>query len=88
MLWKDDWGHLVDELEVGGQFLAQAGEQPENYDMTVSQLRIAKSETRDMADRDRMHLTDVPAWNMNNATFFAVFVAIAAGLTIVALIAR
>lgn len=56
--------------------------------MTVSQLRSAKSETRDMAEQGRLHLSDVPAWNMSNATFFAVFVAIAAGLTIVALIAR
>lgn len=41
-----------------------------------------------MAERNRVHLSEVPAWNMTNATFFAVFVGIAAGLTIVALIAR
>jgi len=56
--------------------------------MTVSQLRIEKSQTRDMAERGRVRLGDAPEWNMSNATFFTAFVAIAAVLTIVALIAR
>jgi hypothetical protein len=56
--------------------------------MTVSQLRIAKSETRDMAERGRVRLGDTPEWNMSNATFFAAFVAISAVLALAALIAR
>lgn len=56
--------------------------------MTVTQSRLAKSETRDMAERGRLRLHEVPEWNMSNATFFTAFVVIAAGLTIAALIAR
>lgn len=41
-----------------------------------------------MAERGRVDLADVPEWNMNNPTFFAVFVAIAAILAIYALLAR
>lgn len=54
--------------------------------MTVSQFRIAKSETRDMAEHGRVDLGEVPEWNMSNATFFTIFVVIAAGLAIAALI--
>lgn len=60
--------------------------------MTVSRLRVAKSETRDLAERDRVkwarslhHPTD---WHMSNSTFFIAFVAIAALLTILALVMR
>lgn len=60
--------------------------------MTVSRLRVAKSETRDLAERDRVDLmrslnrpTD---WQMSNQTFFIAFVVIAAILTAIALILR
>ncbi|HEY5946315.1 MAG TPA: hypothetical protein VIV40_12520 [Kofleriaceae bacterium] len=57
--------------------------------MTVSRLRVAKSETRDMAEHDRivrsLHTSE---WHMSNATFFTAFVAIAAGLAVVALLLR
>ncbi len=62
--------------------------------MTVSRLRIAKSETRDFAERDRVALSrsrswDSPVeWRMSNATFFGVFVAILAVLAVIALLAR
>ena len=60
--------------------------------MTVSRLRVAKSETRDLAERDRVHLAralDQPTdWQMSNSTFFIAFVAIAAALTILALALR
>jgi hypothetical protein len=60
--------------------------------MTVSSLRVAKSETRDMAERDRLwraRAFDQPTeWHMSNATFFVAFVVIAALLAIVALVIR
>ena len=62
--------------------------------MTVSRLRIAKSETRDLAERDRVglapfHISNDPTeWNMSNATFFTAFVAILAVLAVVALVLR
>jgi hypothetical protein len=58
--------------------------------MTVSRLRVAKSETRDMAERDRVVLRYAQSseWQMSNATFFTAFVAIAAVLTILALLVR
>ena len=57
--------------------------------MTVSRLRVAKSETRDMAEHDRIVRTLQTAdWHMSNATFFTAFVAIAAALAVVALVVR
>ena len=61
--------------------------------MTVSRLRIAKSETRDMAERDRgsrfdLRLGEPAEWHMSNATFLAAFVAIAAVLAVLALVLR
>lgn len=62
--------------------------------MTISRLRVAKSETRDFAERDRVRLArfqtaDEPAeWSMSNATFFTTFVVIIAGLAIIALVLR
>jgi hypothetical protein len=62
--------------------------------MTVSRLRVAKSETRDFAERDRVKLArfrsgDEPTeWSMSNATFFSAFVAILAVLTVLALVLR
>jgi hypothetical protein len=55
-------------------------------------LRIAKSETRDLADRDRVALrralNQPTDWQMSNSTFFVAFVVIAAVLTILALVLR
>jgi hypothetical protein len=60
--------------------------------MTVSRLRVAKSETRDLAERDRVDLmralNQPTDWKMSNATFFTVFVLIAAILAAIALILR
>jgi len=60
--------------------------------MTVSHLRVAKSETRDLAERDRVRLMralDQPTdWKMSNSTFFIAFVLIAAFLTVLALVLR
>jgi hypothetical protein len=60
--------------------------------MTVSRLRVAKSETRDMAERDRLWrangFNQPTEWQMSNATFFTAFVAIAAVLAILALVLR
>ena len=58
--------------------------------MTVSsRLRLAKSETRDMAEHDRIvRRLETSEWHMSNATFFTAFVAIAAALTVLALVLR
>lgn len=62
--------------------------------MTVSSLRVAKSETRDLAERDRARLArqlslgEPSEWHMSNATFFTAFVAIVAFLAVLALILR
>jgi hypothetical protein len=57
--------------------------------MTVSRLRVGKTETRDMADHDRIvRSRETSEWHMSNATFFTAFVAIAAGLTVLALLLR
>jgi len=56
----------------------------------ASYLRVTKSETREMADReyqDRfVHKAD--EWQMSNHAFFAAFVVIAALLTVLALFLR
>jgi hypothetical protein len=58
--------------------------------MTVSQMRLSKSETRDMADRMRMaefrfssHHDD---WTISNNKFFIAFVVIAAAFTLALLL--
>lgn len=62
--------------------------------MTISSLRIVKSETRNFAERDRVKLArfqtaDEPAeWSMSNGSFFAAFVVILAVLALIALVAR
>ena len=58
--------------------------------MTVSRLRVGKTETREMADRDRVlaRYLEPTEWQMSNATFFMAFVAIAAVLTTLALLLR
>lgn len=60
--------------------------------MTVSRLRVAKSETRDLAERDRAalmrNLNQPTDWQMSNRSFFTAFVVIAAILAVVALFLR
>jgi hypothetical protein len=63
--------------------------------MSASSLRVAKTETRDLADRERVwgrdsqrQLGDTCEWRMTNATFFAAFVVIAAVIAIFALVMR
>jgi hypothetical protein len=59
--------------------------------MTVSRFRVAKSETRDLVDRERLRprsLGEPTEWHMTNATFFTAFVAIAALLAALALALR
>ncbi len=61
----------------------------QNFGMTVSRLRVAKSETREMGERFRLSsasMSDVNEWHMSNATFLKAFIAIAAVLTILAII--
>jgi hypothetical protein len=69
--------------------VVQAAELIHTARMTVSRLRVAKSETRDMAEHDRIvRSLQTSEWHMSNATFFTAFVAIAAGLAVLALIVR
>lgn len=60
--------------------------------MTVSRLRVVRSETRDLAERDRAHvrrlLGEPTDWQMGNRSFFAAFVGILAVLTVLALVVR
>jgi hypothetical protein len=57
--------------------------------MTVSRLRVGKTETREMADRDRvLRYLEPSEWQMSNATFFTAFVAIAGALAVLALVLR
>jgi hypothetical protein len=59
--------------------------------MTVSQMRLLKSETRDMADYarasdHRLRLGYPEEWQMKTSTFFTAFIAIAAVLAIIAML--
>jgi hypothetical protein len=61
--------------------------------VTVSRLRVAKSETRDLADRDRASmrrrlLGEPTDWQLGNRSFFAAFVVILAILAVLALVLR
>lgn len=58
--------------------------------MTVSRLRVEKSETRELGERHRLRLSlgEPSEWHMSNATFFTAFVAIAAVLTVLAIVLR
>ena len=62
----------------------------QNFGMTVSRLRVAKSETREMGERWRMasSSTELDEWQMSNATFLKAFIAIAAVLTLLAIVLR
>ncbi|MBA3538843.1 MAG: hypothetical protein H0T79_04385 [Deltaproteobacteria bacterium] len=60
--------------------------------MTVSSLRNPKSETREMAERDRLNLRsrlhEPTDWSMSNNMFFVAFVVIAALVTVLVLVLR
>jgi hypothetical protein len=73
--------------------LASGATVRDNFWMSVSSLWIAKSETRQLAERDRddvnaVRVGEAPAWAQSNSVFFTVFVAIAAVLAAIALVAR
>ncbi len=60
--------------------------------MASSMIRFAKSETRDLADADRLAIQrswgEPTEWNMKGSTFFTAFVVIGAFLTVLALLLR
>lgn len=57
--------------------------------MSSSYLRLTKSETRELADREaRSRFSQPVDWHMSNATFFVAFVAISAVLAVLALVLR
>jgi hypothetical protein len=57
--------------------------------MSASYLRLTKSETRELADREyRSHLGQPVEWRMSNGAFFTAFVVVAAVLTVLALVLR
>jgi hypothetical protein len=61
--------------------------------MTVSHLRVAKTETRDLAERERLSMRELRLgepgeWTMSDATFFTAFVALAAVIALLALVLR
>ena len=57
---------------------------------SASYLRVTKSETRDLADREHRARTfgKPEAWQMSNSTFFTAFVVIAALVALLALVMR
>jgi hypothetical protein len=57
--------------------------------MSASYLRLTKSETREIADREyRSRFGQPVEWHLSNGAFFTAFVVIAAVLTVVALVLR
>jgi hypothetical protein len=58
--------------------------------MTVSRLRVAKSETREMGERWRYVSESMSdgEWQMSNGTFLKAFIIIAATLTLLAIVLR
>jgi hypothetical protein len=61
--------------------------------MTVSQMRLMKSETRDMADfarasGHRLRPGSSDEWQMSNATFLTAFCVIAGVIAVLALVLR
>jgi hypothetical protein len=56
---------------------------------TFFRMRVPKSTTRDLADREvENHRAETQAWRMSTSTFFVAFIVIAAGLAIAALFLR
>ena len=64
----------------------------DHFPMASSMIRFAKSETRDLADADRLEIQrswgEPTEWTMKGSTFFTAFVAIGVLLTILALVLR
>ena len=62
----------------------------QNFGMTVSRLRVAKSETREMGERWRFvsESDGSTEWEMSNGTFLKAFIIIAATLTLLAIVLR
>ncbi len=57
--------------------------------MSASYLRLTKSETRELADREyRARFAQPEPWRMSNGAFFTAFVVIAAMLALLALVLR
>lgn len=59
----------------------------------MSRFRVVQTETRDLADRERVgtftnRFAEPVEWTMSNRSFFTAFVLIAAVLTVVVLAAR
>ena len=56
--------------------------------MTVSRLRVAKSETREMGERWRSASSsdEFNEWHMSDSTFLKAFIVIAAVLTLLAIV--
>lgn len=75
-----------------GHKLAFIAARGDHFSMASSMIRFAKSETRDLADADRLAVRrswgEPTEWTMKSSTFFAAFVVIGAVLTLLALILR
>ncbi|MBL0219350.1 MAG: hypothetical protein IPQ07_36460 [Myxococcales bacterium] len=61
--------------------------------MSTSHLHLAKSETRDLAERDyramsSWRLGEPTEWKLGNGTFFTAFIVICAALAVIALLTR
>ena len=59
--------------------------------MAVSHIRMGKTETRELAERERLEalrLGDVEPWRMSDGTFFTVLLVIAALLAVLAIALR
>jgi len=73
------------------QDVAQTPSRKQNLFMSASRLRVAKSETRDLADRERAarFLMGEPSeWETHGGNLFKVFVGIAAVATLIFLLVR
>lgn len=75
-----------------GQKLAFTISRGDDLQMASSMIRFAKSETRDLADADRLAIQrswgEPTEWNMKGSTFFTAFVVIGVLLTVIALVLR
>lgn len=64
----------------------------DDFPMASSMIRFAKSETRDLADADRLAIQrswgEPTEWTMKSSTFFTAFVIVAILLAALALIVR
>jgi hypothetical protein len=73
------------------QDVAQSSSRTQNIFMTVSRLRVSKSETRDLADRERavkFRMGEPSEWETDGGNLFTVFVSIAAVAALIFLLVR